>query len=99
MKGKKILKSILSTICLILVMTIITTGIKIGMEGMWLLGIPKSEDVTSVTIKYPTLTEENLEITDSKQIELCVNLSDFLKYKLFVDGDAKDRPLITFYYL
>ncbi len=98
MKSKKIIKSILSTLCLIVVMAIITTGIKVGMEGMWLLGIPKAENVTSVTIKYPSLTEENLEITDREQIELCVNLSGFLKYKPFVDGDAKDRPLITFYY-
>lgn len=98
MKLKKILKSILSTLCLILVMLVINTCIKIGMEGMCLLGIPKPEDVTSVTIKYPSLTEDNLEITDKEQIDTCVHLSGFLKYKPFVDGDAKDKPLITFYY-
>ena len=61
MKGKKILKSILSTICLILVMTIITTGIKVGMEGMRLFGIPKAEDVT-VNFDFPVLiTVKNSE--------------------------------------
>lgn len=98
MKSKKIVKSILSTLCLVLVMMVITTGIEVTMEGMWLFGIPKPEDVTSVTIKYPSVTEEQLEITDREQIDTCVHLSGFLKYKPFVDGDAKDRPLITFYY-
>ena len=98
MKSKKIVKSFLSTLCLVLVMMVITTGIEVAMEGMWLFGIPKPEDVTSVTIKYPSVTEEQLEITDREQIDTCVHLSGFLKYKPFVDGDAKDRPLITFYY-
>lgn len=98
MKSKKIGKSILSTLCLVLVMVVITTGIEVAMEGMWLFGIPKPEDVTSVTIKYPSITEEQLEITDREQIDTCVHLSGFLKYKPFVDGNAKDSPLITFYY-
>lgn len=98
MKSKKLWKRVLYYGSPIIAIIVIQMIIKIGMEGMWLLGIPKFEDVTSVTIKYPSLTEENLEITDSEQIELCVNLSGFLKYKPFVDGDAKDRPLITFYY-
>ena len=94
----KILKGILYYGSLVLAITIIQFTIKVGMEGMWLIGIPKPEDVTSVTIKYPSLTEDDLEITDREQIDTCVHLSGFLKYKPFVDGDAKDRQLITFYY-
>lgn len=98
MKGKKILKRILSILCLIIVMIVINIGIKVAMEGMWLFGIPNAENVTSVTIKYPSITEEQLEITDREQIELCINLTGFLKYKPFVNGDAKDRPTVTLYY-
>ena len=95
---KRILKGILYYSSLILAITIIQFTIKVGMEGMWLIGIPKPEDVTSVTIKYPSLTEDDLEITDREQIDTCVHLSGFLKYRPLIDGDAKDRPLITFYY-
>lgn len=98
MKGKKIIKSILSMLCLVIVMTAINTIIQVSIEGMWLLGIPRAEDVTSVTIKYPSVTEEQLEITDREQIETCVHLSGFLKYKPFVNADEEDTPLITVYY-
>lgn len=79
-------------------MTAIIMVLNVAKEGMWLFGIPKPEDVTSVTIKYPSITEEQLEITDREQIDTCVYLSGFLKYKSFVNGDAKDSPLITVYY-
>ena len=70
MKGKKIWKSILYYGSLILAITIIQLTIKVGMEGMWLIGIPKPEDVTSVTVDYRYLTDEYIkEITDRDDIE------------------------------
>lgn len=79
MQGKKLLKGLLNFICMAVVILTIELAIQIGMNGMWLFGIPKAENVTSVTIKYPSITEENLEITDKEQIETCVHLSGFLK--------------------
>ena len=95
----KILKGILYYGSLVLAIVIIQFMIKVDMEGMWLIGIPKPENVTSVTIKYPSLTEDDLEITDREQIDTCVHLSGFLKYRPLIDGNAKDRPFITFYRL
>ena len=79
MQDKKLLKGLLNFICMAVVILTIELAIQIGMNGMWLFGIPKAENVTSVTIKYPSITEENLEITDKEQIETCVHLSGFLK--------------------
>ena len=45
---KRILKGILYYSSLILAITIIQFTIKVGMEGMWLIGIPKPEDITSI---------------------------------------------------
>ena len=98
MKNKKFFKGFLKLLCLILLMTFINLGIKVGMEGMWLFGIPKSEKVSSVTIKYPSLTDEVKEITDREKIELCVHMSGFLKYKPFANAEVGDEPLITFIY-
>lgn len=95
---KKFLNGFLKLAALIIILTLIQLAIQVGMEGMWLFGIPSPEEVTSVTIKYPSLTEENLEITDREKIETCVHLSGFLRYKPFADAEGKDRPLITFYY-
>lgn len=89
MKSKKLLKRIFDFICMAVVILAIDLAVQIGMEGMWLFGIPKAEDVISVTIKYPSLVEESLMITDREQIETCVSLSGFLKYKPFINGDAK----------
>lgn len=98
MKSKKFLNSFIKLLCLILSTALVNLGINVGMEGMWLFGIPKAEDVISVTIKYPSLTDEVKEITDREEIELCVNMSGFLKYRPFANTEGKDRPLITFYY-
>lgn len=102
MKGKKIWKSILYYGSLILAITIIQLTIKVGMEGMWLIGIPKPEDVTSVTIDYRYLTDEYIkEITDGDEIETCVHLSAYLKYKPFANTEVTtgtEGPVITLCY-
>ena len=98
----KILKGILYYGSLVLAITIIQFTIKVGMEGMWLIGIPKPEDVTSVTIDYRYLMDEyTKEITDRDEIETCVHLSGFLKYKPFANTEittGPEVPVITFYY-
>ena len=98
MKAKKWGLDLLKWLGLVLCMTAITLGIRVGMNGMWLIGMPKAESVTSVTIKYPSITEQALEVTDREQIKRCVHMSGFLKYKPFQKANGRDEPLITFYY-
>lgn len=101
MKSKKFWKGVLSFLCFVIVATAINMGIKVAMEGMWLLGIPEPEAVSSVTIKHQYETEQIKEITDPEQIETCVFLTGFLKYRPFADPEVatgKASPRITFYY-
>lgn len=101
MKHKKFWKGVLSFLSVVIAVTAINMGIKVAMEGMWLLGIPKPEAVSSVTIKHQYETEQIKEITDPEQIETCVHLTGFLKYRPFADPEVatgKASPLITFYY-
>lgn len=102
MKGKKFWNVLLYYGSLIIEVTIIQLVIQIAVEGMWLFSIPKADDVASVTIKYRYLTDESIkEITDRDEIETCVHLSAFLKYKPFADTEVTtgpEGPVITFYY-
>lgn len=97
-KHKTVFNSFIKLLCLTLLITLVNLGIRVEMNGMWLWGMPKAENVTSVTIKYPSLTDEAKEITDREEIERCVNMSGLLRYKPFADTEGKDVPLITFYY-
>lgn len=101
MKHKKFWKGVLSFLSVVIAVTAINMGIKVAMEGMWLLGIPEPEAVSSVTIKHQYETEQIKEITDPEQIETCVHLTGFLKYRPFADPEVatgKASPRITFYY-
>lgn len=101
MSLKKYLKNFLRLLCLIIVMTGINLAIEVGTNGMWLFDIPKSDNVTSVTISNPSITEEHLEIVNREQIETCVNLSGFLKYRPFANTEittGKEELPITFVY-
>lgn len=73
-------------------------GVFILVKGMYLMGVPKIDDVQKVTISYPELTNETKEISDEKQIELAVKLTGFLKYSLFEKADDKGSPMITITY-
>ena len=101
MKRKKFWKGVLYFFSAVIVATAVNMCIKVAMEGMWLLGIPKPEAVSSVTIKHQYETEQIKEITGPEQIETCVHLTGFLKYRPFADpevANGKASPLITFYY-
>lgn len=82
----------------VLAMTVLLASINILISGMYLIGIPKIENIEKVTISYPDVTEEIKEITDPEQIELAVKLSGFLKYSLFKEADTTQPPLITITY-
>lgn len=80
-------------VCVILIMVI-----HIFWKGMYLIGIPKIEDVEKVSISYPQVCEEKKEVLDEKQIETAVKLTGFLKYSLFEKANLDNPPLITITY-
>ncbi|MDO5410165.1 MAG: hypothetical protein Q4F21_06875 [Lachnospiraceae bacterium] len=97
MKNKYI-KGIVKFLLQIFVSVVIVVIINIGLNGMYLMGIPKIENVKKVTISYPQVSDEMKEISDNEDIELAVKLSGFLKYSLFKDADTSEAPLITITY-
>lgn len=82
----------------VLAVTVLLIIINICVDGMYLFGIPKIENVKKVTISYPEVSDEIKEISDSEHIELAVKLSGFLKYSLLEDADTSEVPLITIIY-
>ena len=78
--------------------TLILVGIKIFMEGMYLLGVPQPEEVTRVTLSYPQCTQEIKELEDPEEILLAVQLTAFLKYRPLAGADPADQPLVTITY-
>ena len=57
-------------------------------NGMWLVGLPKEEDVERAEISYQSLSGEIKSFNDERNIELAVSLSNFLKYVPFKSTDA-----------
>lgn len=82
----------------IAVSTILYFILLILMNGMWLWGIPREEDVESVSISYPSLTETVKSYDEEDKISLSVSLSNFLKYVPFKKADTSEQPLITIVY-
>lgn len=97
-KKKKILKEIITTICIAIVTLVIVLAISVGRNGMWNRGIPKAEEISSITIEYPSLTEEVKEITDEEKIELSVNMCEYLNYKPFAEVKGEGESLVTICY-
>ena len=95
----KWIKTIARFLCQIIITAILIMIISVAWKGMYLLGIPKADDVEKVTISYPKLNDVPLEITDSNQIELALKLTGFLKYSLFDKADSSSEPsiMITYY--
>lgn len=82
----------------ILLSTTLVVFLHLLTGGMYLLGIPKTEEVSSVTLSYPDVSEDVKAVTDREKIELTVKLTGFLKYSLFQKADTGGEPLITITY-
>jgi len=65
---------------------------------MYLLGLPDLDDIQSVNISYPGVTDEVKEISSHEDIELALKLTSFLKYDLFEKAGSEEEPLITMTY-
>lgn len=96
---KKAIKWFIRLLLEVVVVTFLLVGLRIFFtDGMWLLEIPNLNDVQSVSITYPSVTDEVKEISNNEDIELALKLTAFLKYDLFEQPNNEEEPLITIIY-
>lgn len=95
---KKAVKGTIRLIIVIVAVTALVIGIKILINGMYLFGIPDLKDVQTVSISYPSVTDEVKEVSSQEDVELSLKLTGFLKYDLFEKADSNEKPLITITY-
>ena len=62
------------------------------------LGIARINDIQSVNITYPSVTDDVKEISSREDIELALKLTGFLKYDLFGEVNSEEEPAITITY-
>lgn len=97
MKNKQSIRNFLFSFLAVLIFASISMGIQINTRGMALNNIPKAKDVVSVTINYPTMSEESKEITDPQFVEYSVNMTDYLRYEPSKKVEDEE-PLVSFCY-
>lgn len=95
---KKAVKGTIRLLIVIVAVTALVVGIKILINGMYLFGIPDLKDVQTVSISYPSVTDEVKEVSSQEDVELSLKLTGFLKYDLFEKADSNEKPLITITY-
>ena len=95
---KRILKSVLRFLAAAIVTTALLTGFQVVTNGMWLFGLPELDQVESVSIAYPQVTDQVKTVTDGENKELALKLTGFLKYNLFQKAEDGQQPLITITY-
>lgn len=95
----KIVKVSIRFLAEVVVITVLIVGIKIFTDGMYLWGLPDLNDIQSVNISYPSVTEDVKKISSREEIELALKLTGFLKYDLFEEANDKEEPdiIITYF--
>ena len=83
----------------IVITTVIVFGGYIFMNGMFLIGIPKTGNLQAVKIEYFEPNHEIKEITDSSKLELAVKITGFLNYSVFEKAEEPFEPKVTITYL
>ena len=83
----------------IVITTVIVFGGYIFMNGMFLIGIPKAENLQAVKIEYFKPNHDIKEITDSSKLELAVKIAGFLNYSVFEKAEEPFEPKVTITYL
>ena len=94
----KIVKGLIRFLIEVVVITVLIVGIRIFTDGMYLLGLPDLNDIQSVNISYPSVTDGVKEISSREDIELALKLTGFLKYDLFGEVNSEEEPAITITY-
>ena len=94
----KIVKGLIRFLIEVVVITVLIVGIRIFTNGMYLFGLPDLNDIQSVNISYPSVTENVKEISSREDIELALKLTGFLKYDLFGAVNSEEESDITITY-
>ena len=94
----KIVKGLIRFLIEVVVITVLIVGISIFTDGMYLLGLPDLNDIQSVNISYPSVTDGVKEISSRDDIELALKLTGFLKYDLFGEVNSEEEPAIIITY-
>ena len=87
----KIFKGLIRFLIEVIVMTVLIVGINIFTNGMYLWGLPRINDIQSVNITYPSVTDDVKEISSREDIELALKLTGFLKYDLFGEVNSEEE--------
>ena len=77
---------------------ILTMGIKIAMDGCWLVFLPLDDKVASVTVAYPSLSPEEKELSDIEDVQRCIKMLNLLKYDVLQKSQDTTEPLVTYTY-
>ena len=75
----------------IVVVLVIQTIIWVAFHGIPLIGLPQAEDVKSISITQNSLQER--EIKTREEIELMINATNLLNYRIF--GKKEGSPVMT----
>jgi hypothetical protein len=94
----KIVKGLIRFLIEVVVITVLIIGIRVFTDGMYLWGLPKLNDIQSVSISYPSVTDDVKEISSHEDVELALKLTGFLKYDLFGEVNSEEEPAITITY-
>ena len=95
---KKAVKGIGRFLLEVVLVMLLVTGVKIALDGCWLIFLPIDDKVQSVTIEYPSLAQNAKEITNASEVKQCVNLLNMLKYDVFQKSEDETGALVTYTY-
>ena len=93
----KIFKCLIRFLIEVIVMTVLIVGINIFTNGMYLWRLPRINNIQSVNITYPSVTDDVKEISSREDIELALKLTGFLKYDLFEKVNSEEEPTLWTY--
>lgn len=95
----KLLKAVGKFLLSTLATMFLVTGIKIAVDGCWLIFLPIDEQVESVTITYSSLSPDAKEISDSDNLKRCTAMLNLLKYNIFVKSEDDPHRLSLTYFI
>lgn len=98
MTMKKVCREALRFLLGVAACMILTTGIKIALDGCWLVFLPIDEKVESVTVAYPSCGQAAKELSDADDVKRCINMLGMLKYDVFRKSEDLSEPLVTYTY-
>ena len=84
----------LQTLLTVVLSVLIASAAWMGRYGVQLLGLPKAEDVQSVTLV--SLDSGSVTVTDTENVELLVKAANLLNYKLGAPDTTDPELTVTY---